>query len=71
MCDWKTTYLQLSYLCHISGECLNCRDGTVGFSCESCSANVNVASDCTTCETGFWGISQEGCAGRCVSSIVL
>ena len=44
----------------ITGECLNCRNGTTGFKCENCDANVQ-GTDCDTCVSGFYGLRQGGC----------
>ena len=44
----------------ISGECLNCRNGTTGSKCENCDANVQGA-DCDTCAQNFYGLQKGGC----------
>ncbi|XP_050395638.2 laminin subunit alpha-3 isoform X1 [Patella vulgata] len=43
-----------------SGVCLNCRNGTMGDHCESCSANVQ-EPNCDACMTDFYGLDKDGC----------
>lgn len=48
----------------ITGRCLNCRNGTIGFNCSECAAHVQgpaSATGCTSCINGFYGLGQSGC----------
>jgi len=50
----------------MTGECRNCRNGTTGLHCESCSANVSASQECTLCTSGYWGLGKDGCQGEAV-----
>ncbi|KAK2143515.1 hypothetical protein LSH36_834g00055 [Paralvinella palmiformis] len=49
-----------------TGVCLNCKNGTNGTQCETCSAFVQDCTVCTDtqcgqCIDGYWGMDNDGC----------
>ena len=66
-CDCnQRTYTEPPMCDEDTGICLNCKNGTNGTHCESCSAFVQDCTVCTDTQCGqcldeYWGIDQDGC----------